>query len=365
MAKIQQNNVNTKKSPKLRTSLDTSVVLDHASSNSHKNNGLHNLQKRAKSKFLSDALALKMVDFQKNEKDTKSYWSMWKCSRLLMQKDQTIISQYCNNRLCLTCNRIRTAKLINGYSKPLSELKDAYFVTLTIKNCEGEQLKELVDLMINKVSNIQRRLHRKDLKIKGIRKLETNHSFKKNTFHPHFHYILDGKQAAESLILEWLYDMNCKEHKSTVNAVILGLNEQRKKGVDMTKYCKLDKTLEIERKKLIADPQWQDMRTANTESINELFKYFTKVFTKQGANVKALDIIMRANKHRNLVQPLGIKKIVSEDVDEITSVVYSELESDYDVWEYIENDWYSRKHGTELTGYIPDTDTIKMKKKIF
>ena len=71
------------------------------------------LVKRAKAKFLTNGLSFPLIDL--NSPLKKSYWLTWHCTSVLLQEGQKITSRYCNNRWCIVCNRIRTAKLINGY----------------------------------------------------------------------------------------------------------------------------------------------------------------------------------------------------------------------------------------------------------
>jgi len=104
------------------------------------------LGKRARSKYISNAISLRLSDLQSDLR--QSYFNTYHCSDVLVQSGQKITSKYCNNRWCLTCNRIRTAKLIIGYRKPLSELIDPQFVTLTIPNVTGDQLVDAISEML-------------------------------------------------------------------------------------------------------------------------------------------------------------------------------------------------------------------------
>ena len=76
---------------------------------------LQTLTRRAKAKFLSNAINFPLIDLKSPLK--KSYWQTWHCTSVLLQEGQKITSQYCNNRWCIVCNRIRTAKMINKYQR--------------------------------------------------------------------------------------------------------------------------------------------------------------------------------------------------------------------------------------------------------
>ena len=119
----------------------------------------------------------------------KSYWQTFHCSKVILQEGKKITSRYCNQRWCLTCNRIRTAKMINGYSEPLSKFKEPQFVTLTIKNVKGVNLKASIELMNDSLKDIRKNLKKTYGKtLKGLRKYECTYNKKSNEFHPHFSF---------------------------------------------------------------------------------------------------------------------------------------------------------------------------------
>ena len=303
--------------------LDTLAQLSPSISNSLETNRLESLKKRAKAKFISDIITLKLADLQGTKKEKQTYYNTYHCSRLLKQEGKKITSHYCNNRWCIVCNRIRAAKLIAGYSLPLSKLEEPYMVTLTIPNVKAETLKEDVDLMFTNLNSIRKSHHKRKSKIVGIRKFEITYNEFRKDYHPHYHLIVSGKQIAEEIVGAWL-----------------------------KKYPNVNR-------------KGQDIREANTNSMMELFKYFTKMFSKSGVNIKALDVMIKALKGRRIVQSMGIKKTISEDVDELEAVVYNELSENNDVWEFVENDWYSMKTGEELTGFNPSDTLIELSKMIY
>jgi hypothetical protein len=153
----------------------------------------------------------------------------------------------------------------------------------------------------------------------GIRKLEVTYNDKAYTFHPHFHFLVDGGNG-QALVDEWL-----KRHPKAV--------------------------------------RWaQDCRPADKESLQELFKYTTKVIAVKKGNftvyVKAVDTIMRALSGRRCFQPFGdIRKISEEVVDDLKGQVYEGIPVyDFMVWEWNECDWVN-DYGETLTGYVsPEVD---------
>ena len=85
----------------------------------------------------------------------------------------------------------------------------------------------------------------------------------------------------------------------------------------------------------------------------ELFKYFTKIVTKQQIYLKPLDVIFSAMRGMRVFQPMGIKKDVSEDIKELQSERYADLESREVEWTWLDTDWIDRTTGETLTGYTP------------
>jgi len=291
---------------------------------------IKSLEKRAKSKYVTNAYLYKLIDLDSSLK--KSYWNTFHCSSVLIQNQKKITSTFCNNRWCITCNRIRTAKLINGYKPEFEQLDNPYFVTLTIPNVNDVDLVNTIDAMLlnfRKLTNYigkRSRLGKMD-KLLAIRKLEVTYNDVNDSYHPHFHIIVNGKENAEYIRKQWL--------------------------------------------SIYTDARiWaQDIRKADINSMIELFKYTTKIITKskkQGISihVHALDIIFIALRKRRTFQTYGIR-MVNEDIDELQSQEYEDIE-EYDsvIYEYVGHDWYNTETGEELTGYVPSEFEQELKNNI-
>ena len=295
-------------------SLDTLAQLDTRNFDS--------LRKRARSKWFTNEIVLKLVDITSPLK--KSYWNSYHCCNNLVQYGRNITSKYCNNRWCTTCNRIRTAKLLNAYGTQLKELKEPYFVTLTIPNVHASLLKCTIEQMKDKFSVLNKTIYKQFRrgtrvhKLKGIRKIECTYNAVFDTYHPHFHLIVDGYDIARDVIAEWL------KHYP----------EAKRKAQDMTK--------------------------ANEGSMIELFKYTTKIVSKIKGNVtiipKALDTIFRSMYGKRTFQVYGGLKAVIEDIEELDTQEYDGIE-EYEfmewVWSQDGTDWYSTTNGDGLTGFVP------------
>lgn len=277
------------------------------------------LQKRARSKYLTNALAGKLADL--NSPLRQSYWNSYHCCETLIQSGQKLTGKYCNNRWCMTCNRIRTAKLILGYSLPLSQLEEKRFVTLTVPNINGNSLLDTIEKMQLTLKAIQETLRKRKTLIVGLRKLEVTYNPLRKNFHPHFHLVIaNGNGNSETLIDEWLLRYPGTNRKA------------------------------------------QDVRPADNGTSMELFKYFTKIITKDRIYVDALDTIFNAMYRKRTFQPMGLKKTVSEDVDEIQAIIYNDLVPAEATWNWIDEaaDWIDQDTGETLTGYTPSEAMKKL-----
>lgn len=274
---------------------------------------LNNLKKRARSKCFTQAVTGRLLYL--NSPLHKYYQSAYYCAHILKQEGKKVTSHYCKTRVCHICNRISTAKLIKGYINQLMSLDGLQFVTLTIPNCNESELNVTVDSMLKSISNIVRVIReRKKIKINGIRKIEGTYNFIENTYHPHIHLLVDSN-AGNLIVTEWL-----------------------------KRYPKA---------KLSA----QNVRIADKNSLNELFKYTTKIIsrTKVGVidiYVPALDKIMLSLKGRRCFQPFGNIKKVDEDEINLESQEYDDIEEyDFIEWIWKDCDWVNGSK--TLTGYIP------------
>ena len=222
-------------------------------------------------------------------------------------------TKYCNARWCTVCNRIRMAKMINAYSVPLMNLNDLHFVTLTTPNVSADNLRSEMDGMYKSwryIVNKRLRKHYK-LKVNGMRKLECTYNARTDTYNPHFHILVESKEAAELLIQLWL--------KRYPNASIKG----------------------------------QDMRAADPNSLIELFKYTVKGVHKGKYYPEALDVIYQSLEGRRTYQPFGIKKVTEEDIDGIKSEEVTFKGHRDDMWRWANDlkDWVN-DDGEVLTEYI-------------
>ena len=144
-----------------------------------------------------------------------------------------------------------------------------------------------------------------------------------NTYHPHFHAIVDGKENAETLVKEWLI-----------------------RNPNSESWC-------------------QNIRSLDSGGLMELFKYTTKIVSKSKRDgfviyVKALDVIFQSVHGLRTFQSFGKVRMINEDIDELKAETYDIPYYESVVWQWKENDWYSILHGDALTGYQPSDKMIQL-----
>lgn len=292
------------------------------------------LRKRARAKLYTKGVSggLWMLDSPLK----KSYGTtFYQCAETLEQIGTKVTSRYCGHRWCLVCNRIRTANLIKGYEGPLSQLEDLQFVTLTLPNVSANDLRETIEQMIKQSQTIQDYFKKRKQRglqgwqLVGLRKLESTYNYKTGDYHPHFHFLISGKEAAEALVKEWL------------------------KRVEVASW------------------EAQDVRKAGKGSEKELFKYFAKMVTKvDGKNatlLEPLDVIFQAMRGLRVFQPMGGLKKVSEEIDEVKAVEVAGIEAVKETayWKWDISDWVNTETGEARTGYLPSEQAEELNSNIF
>ncbi len=289
------------------------------------------LQKKAFTKYLTNGIVNQLRKI-KGSPLRQSYLNTYYCNTMLYEHDGKLIGRYCKNRWCLVCNRIKIAHLINGYEAELKGLKSPYFVTLTCKTIEADELVNRITEMIEQFVRIKDVARKEKLRLVGIRKLECT-ARPNNKYHPHFHLIIDGKKNAEFVVTQWL---------------------KRWKGY--------------------AEPKAQDIRKADKNSLVELFKYFTKLITKREGkdlfnkrekrtivHADKLDAIFKAMQGRRVYQPFGLKKQVDEDNTNEIATISAQYKGQ--VYKWIDSDWIDDKTGECLTGWLPTEEIKEMLKQ--
>ncbi len=263
----------------------------------------------------------------------KSYRNTVYCAGLLTQgEDGRVRGLFCSNRWCLICNRIRTAKAITRYRLVLDAWEERRFVTLTIPNVAGSELREVLASFVKDTKAIARSIRHTDgLPFLALRKIECTHNPQRHDFHPHMHFVVAGAAQAKRLVERWL-----ERHPE-------------------------------------ADAKAQDISLADSATVLELFKYFTKLATKvsDGRRVpiapEALDTIFGATAGMRVYQPMGFRctNVTCSDeegeVAERAGTLAPSRLGDSVQWEWSQSlaDWIDYSTGDFLTGFRP-TEPMKV-----
>jgi hypothetical protein len=299
---------------------------------------LAQLRKRARVKFIQQPKihALMTLALEKEDIEMyKGYSHTLTCASTITQQGKKLKSSYCNQRWCIVCSRIRTAKHINEYMPEFNKMIDPYFVTLTAPNVKGEALRSEIKKLLATFKSIQETARKRKNPLVGIRKIESTYNIQKDTYHPHLHIIVEGINQAKYILSEWL------------------------------------------KKSPISDIKGQKILKADINSLAELFKYSVKEVVKDENNeenesyidIPSLHVIYKSMRNIRTFQPIGgMKKLkaTTEENEEIqlTAQEYELLEPNTDKYVWNMNDWYSMRTGEALSGYQPHASTIRMSNRI-
>lgn len=286
-------------------------------------------RKRAWAKSFSNMLAFTLVSQVPDSPLIKQYRNTLYCSSLLTQEENKITSKYCGQRWCAVCNGIRTGKNINRFKPAFEKLKEPMFLTLTAPTVEADKLTEEITIRLAQFSRAVKTLKQylrrsgKPDQIQIIRKLEVTYS--KGKYHPHFHCIVEGAENAKNILKYWM-------------------------------QTRQD-----------ADKEAQNIKTANIGSLNELFKYTTKlVFGQKGEKklypAQVLDTIFQSLSTRRTFQTYGNLEQAIEEVEEYQTQGFNIApETQSYVWINDYKNWLNQETG-EL---IVDSPNYKDLESIF
>ena len=297
--------------------------------------------RRARSKFVGSAIAMRLIRLEGiTDIEFRRYDRLKDCAGSLIRKDNKLISHYCFNRFCLVCNRIRTAHLINHYGAAMAALPDKSFLTLTVKNCKESQLRDQISTLKRNFFLMKKAIKKQyGLSIDGMRKIETTYNKQVDTYHPHLHIIMNDPTV--------IY----QDQQMKITQIMLQKWLQR-----------FPETTNIKA---------QDSKPATDGDLNEMFKYFTKLISKDKKTGKykmipprQLRVIMRAVEGTRIFQTYGnIRKLRPEQLPQVEQL---ELECCHDqsiydpeqkyseyIWSQYHTDWINQYTGEKYTCYTP------------
>lgn len=303
-------------------------------------------QKRARGKYLSQHLALALVDVENKRIERgelpppgrgrnmlAAYWRSYHCGSELRKENGKLVTTLCRCRWCTVCAKIETARLIKLYGPVIKQWPDAHFVTLTARAVQGARLRETIRERNRIFATIVRQFNqrfRRGLEphlLRALRKLETTYNDARRTFHPHLHVLTATLEEAEFLRREWL----------------------RHYGDDAVAHA-------------------QDIRKADEGTLLELFKYLAKLTAGGGKanndagleyiNAEALNEIFHACAGMRTFEAYGVGPLAGEDddapdeeLDELAEAVLDRGERW--LWNRAATDWVEVRTGEFLTNYRP------------
>lgn len=163
--------------------------------------------KLAQRKAITKQLAHSLNDYCK----LPSYERMSRCGDTLLKQDDLIVSRfYCQNRLCAICNTHRSQRFYHQYKDQIVPNKSWYMVTLTVPNVTNTNLRSTILSMkatfrsiLDTANKRHRRISGKTY-FNGIMATECTYNAEADTYHPHFHIMVSGKECADHLLFSWL-----------------------------------------------------------------------------------------------------------------------------------------------------------------
>lgn len=285
------------------------------------------LLKRARAHFLSVPIAVALAELRGDLE--QSYRNTVYCAAQLEHRAGKVTTRYCGQRWCLVCARVRTARAVNRYLPVVQGWRDPHLVTVTRPNVPGADLGAELRALLATFTACKRAIKRTDrLPFKALRKIECTYNPERDDYHPHFHLIVEGPEAAHAFVARWLAENPTAVAKA------------------------------------------QDVRPADAGALRELFKYFTKLTVKvRGANgttsrglpqAESLDTIFRAMRGLRVYQPVGFT-VASDAPDENAKIDDGPgtpapvAAPDGTRWEWQQGaaDWVDETTGECLSGYEP------------
>lgn len=318
MAKIGEN-----RNPSILSSggcsLDTSEQVNHLGKSPH-GISVQSLKKQAWKIAKRNSVVSPLLDYARDidSPNQSEYYHALRCCTMLNQSENAFLkptTHRCGSRLCVICNNIRTAKLIEQFLPKVDISKKWGLLVLTrsntpLENADKDKLSEVIDDYYHKISVIKQRAKRKfkdfdtiitfEIQGEGYKQRKENGSFYWGPFNPHFN-VFGNIEVLNFIRDNWL-ELNRKDEYK--------IDEKNQKLTILDEsYCKSkDKTLPEMLKK----------------SLMEIIKYTTKGLTSfkngQSVNVKGLDIIISSMKARRRVMASGVFFNKKVEVVEVSSI---------------------------------------------
>ena len=198
-----KNEINTE--IKHDTKEKSSETLDNSTNNIHfyENMPIEKIDTNDKNKWSERKKeSLKLSDSYKRLGMLAKQEKVFECGTFLQlgintstNHSKLLKANFCKVRLCPMCSWRRSLKTYTDLSKVMDYVDKNHnykyiFLTLTVKNCYGEELKNTLDLLTRAFNKLTNRKTFKQAINGYFRSLEVTYNQKEDTYHPHFHVIL-------------------------------------------------------------------------------------------------------------------------------------------------------------------------------
>lgn len=299
-----------------------------------------NLSKRARSKFLSERLSQTLFDYacEVDSPLKRTYGNSVRCCSKVTIENGKTRSEYCKNRCCIVCSRIKCASDINNYKDSYQEkMINPYFLTLTLRNVDGFALRPKIKQMFKTWDKIRDSYRKKypSRKVIGFLKLECTYNRRADTYHPHFHFLGEDEHFCKYAKDKWFFHYKNECYKTYQKSIKVTL-------------------------------EYNENGDRNFKELQEIFKYVAKVVSGQNkkeeeddpiVNAKSLDTIYLAMSRIRCLKFYGLKKkklSVEEEVEQAEQLESDEApesaqEQEVFVWQ--SDNWYSTESGEALTDF--------------
>ena len=316
------------KEKKRKDYLDNIEITSHYSLQKNRVSQYYKAIRKFNTNRKLDKLIAHLKTNKKSNNDwIKRYESTYNCQNVLLQQGAEFKSARCRKRWCQNCNRQKSAKLYADYKETLlsmAEKQGLYFVTLTAPTCKQRQLKSTIERRIKAFQRIKNNIRmRYETKLNGFRKLEVTHNKNTNEYHPHFHFIVQGKREAYLLLALWLDQFGEAYFKAQ-------------------------------------DVQRINIDANNTKALAEVFKYATKGAIKDELDAEAEHTIQKAILGKRIYQTYGaLYNVKSHELEETEKNTFDWLPNvDFEIYKFDMNlkDW-SSADGKQIC-YTQEIETI-------
>ena len=344
--------------------------------------GLINLIEHYEELLLSSAdtyTSQQIKDLEYYQANKKRFWNMYHCAKQVVVDQDKVRSKYCKSRLCIICNSIRQADIINKYELVVNSWKEGpQFLTLTIKSVSGPKLRTAIQSMQKIVTAFRKRLNKRverelakrlkfcqseeeeqavradvdnTLRFMGFRTIESNYNARTNEYNPHFHIIVRHEMHAEELLDYWqktapLKGWRLEKGGQDIKPVTEG---------SLIEICKYFTKLTAKLPKGELKPG-EPTRAVYLESVLTIFDAFYRIRAFQNFGFKISDFDIEEGHQAPSLTTGENEEEELEPLDPPTIGIY----------EYNEQigDWFSTITGEPLTGHEASESLTKVAKNV-